>query len=186
MLLWCCRFNKDGRKGRPDASEHFLMADQSSSLLGKNKKRVSIAPNPVPCTSTDFRGGPPGPQVATTVFLQHETEKKPTIPTIEVPDMADFNITDRARMLREDSFIELQNLELGSLEVSSVSSHDSDGATVVEMTTSKAPPSKLKRTRQPAKSSASDDPADVSETCLSVDDRPEHSGIVLSPSKLGQ
>lgn len=193
------RFNKETRKSRPQHPEHFVMADQSSSLLTKSKKRVSIAPNPVPCTSTDFRGNP---AVATTVFLQHEQEKKPTIPTIEIPDFADFNITDKARMIKEDSLIELQNLELSSLEVSSVSSHESDSVTIIEATeapsNSKAPPSKLKRARQPKLStcvatSSECAACDVTETCLSttVDDRPEpksgsHSGIVLSPSKLGQ
>lgn len=126
--------------------------------------------------------------VATTVFLQHEQEKKPTIPTIEIPEFADFNITDKARSLHgghDDSLIELHNLELSSLEVSSVSSNDSETglslhAEAMSPTQGKAPVSKLKRARQPKLT------AGVSETCL--DDRPAetHSGIVLSPSKLGQ
>lgn len=148
---------------------------------------MSIAPNPVPCTSSDFHGNP---TVSTTVFLQHEIEKKPTIPTIEIPDFADFNITDKARMIKEDSFMELQNIELSSLEVSSISSVESDSVTILEApTNSKAPASKLKRVRQPKLSSGV-----VSETCLGTtfEDRPRehrplaHSGIVLSPSKLGQ
>lgn len=194
------------------------MVDQSTSLLTKNKKRVSIAPNPVPCTSTDFHGN----IATTTVFLQNEQEKnviqKP-IPTIEIPDFADFNITNKGRMMKEDSLIELQNLELSSLEVSSISSCESDSITIIEAeAAAKAPPSKLKRARQPKLTSsissgdvggpsgrgavaggAYSEPVSVTETCLStVDERSEpksegsrgskgsHSGIVLSPSKLGQ
>lgn len=209
------RYSKDTRPRQPAApTEDFVMVDQSTSLLTKNKKRVSIAPNPVPCTSTDFHGN-----IATTsVFLQNEQERnvvpKP-IPTIEIPDFADFNVTDKARMIRErdrdtdDSLIELQNIELSSLEVSSVSSVESvesDSVTIIEADapgTGKAPASKLKRARQPklatSVSCGEFGPcrgADVNETCLStVDERSEpksdgsrgsHSGIVLSPSKLGQ
>lgn len=142
------------------------------------------------------------------MFLQNEQEKnviqKP-IPTIEIPDFADFNITDKARMIKGESLIELQNLELSSLEVSSVSSCESDSITIIEAET-KTPPSKLKRARQPKLSScitsevggahAQTTGGNVTETCLStVDERSEpksdcsrgsHSGIVLSPSKLGQ
>lgn len=209
------------------------MTDQNTSLLNtKNKKRVSIAPNPVPCTSQDFPSHINAPIIATTMFLQNEItnnsqqsgihHKRQTIPTIEIPDFADFNITDKARMIKEDSLIELQNLELSSLEVSSVSSCDSDNYNKKsdDITNfSKAPPSKLKRARQP-KLSTSSTAVNINETCLSslttqqvLDDRPppnntisdtkqtsvtnqqrtsnqsdqyHHSGIVLSPSKLGQ
>lgn len=202
------RYDKETRSREATApTEDFVMVDQSTSLLTKSKKRVSIAPNPVPCTSTDFRGNL---ATTTTVFLQNEQEKsvvhKP-IPTIEIPDFADFNLTDKARMIRErdDSLIELQNLELSSIEVSSVSSIESDSITIVEAEAmTKAPPSKLKRARHP-KLASSLSCSDVggnsyatqhNETCLStVDERSEpksegvkgsHSGIVLSPSKLGQ
>lgn len=146
---------------------------------------------------------------ATTVFLQHEKERsvvpKP-IPTIEIPDFADFN-QNGAKLTKDDSLIELQNLELSSIEVSSVSSGDSDSITIIEAEITKAAPSKLHRTRQPKLTSqkgAYDDGASinepqVTETCLSITMPPEpmksmpaptlrgpHSGIVLSPSKLGQ
>lgn len=198
------RYPKDTRLREPIMpTEDFVMVDQSTSLLSKNKKRVSIAPNPVPCSSTDFHGN----IATTTVFLQNEQERnivqKP-IPTIEIPDFADFNLTEKAKMIKDndDSLIELQNIELSSLEVSSISSIESDSITIIEAeTTVKAPPSKLKRARQPKLSSSvsSSDVGhrgDVTETCLStVDERSEsksdgskgsHSGIVLSPSKLGQ
>lgn len=216
------RFNKETRREQLAPTEDFVMVDHNTSLLGKNKKRVSIAPNP--CTSTS------GDQhhhhqhhhqhhhhhlqdslvAATTVFLQHEKERavvsKP-IPTIEIPDFADFN-SDGAKMTKDDSLIELQTLELSSLEVSSVSSCDSDSITIIEAEITKAP-SKLMRARQPKlmssirKDAGPSTADDVTETCLStptttttrpapgVDVKPalpkgSHSGIVLSPSKLGQ
>lgn len=190
------RFNKEARREpAPPTTEDFILMDHgAASLLGKSKKRVSIAPNPLPCSSQHHHRLPPAPTdrksllAATTIFLQHEKERsvlqKP-IPTIEVPEFigADFNY-DGARLTREDSLIELQNLELYSLEVSSVSSDgDSDSLTIIEAEISKAP-TKLSRTREPKWAAAK-----RQETSLSMPPpaRPyAHSGIVLSPSKLGQ
>ncbi|GLV34629.1 uncharacterized protein CBL_09110 [Carabus blaptoides fortunei] len=217
------RFNKETRREQLPPTEDFVMVDHNTSLLGKNKKRVSIAPNPVPCTSTSGdQHHHHHPQhhhhhlqdslvAATTVFLQHEKDRalvsKP-IPTIEIPDFADFN-SDGVQLTKNDSLIELQTLELSSVEVSSVSSCDSDSITIIEAEITRAP-SKLMRTRQPKlmtsirKDTGSSTTGDVTETSLSTPvtttTRPtpavdvirpvlpkgSHSGIVLSPSKLGQ
>ncbi|KAJ3624420.1 hypothetical protein MTP99_018040 [Tenebrio molitor] len=156
----------------------------SAALLSKNKKKVSIVPpsHPMPSTSTqEFKEAP-------------SQVDKLSLPQINLPDGDDV-----AKMSREDSVIELQNLEL-VYDMQSVSSNDSDdnGVTVIDTTQ----PSKLMRTREPAnRSSATDD----LETCLSVviersdnsessdgqknqdcSEKQTHSGIVLSPLQLGQ
>lgn len=99
------------------------------------------------------------------------------IPIIELPDFADFN-SEEARIARDESVIELQNLD----ELQSITSDESEAAN------DPVPP--------PEK------PPDNEETCLSViiennkDDvvkkpggdcaKQTHSGIVLSPLQLGQ
>lgn len=191
------RFNKETRREPPTTTEDFILMDHGApSLLGKSKKRVSIAPNPLPCSSQHHHRLPPAPTdresllAATTIFLQHEKERsvlqKP-IPTIEVPEFigADFNHDGAPHLTREDSFIELQNLELYSLEVSSVSSDgDSDSLTIIEAEISKAAPAKLNRARQPKLAATKGQETSLSMPPLA---RPHaHSGIVLSPSKLGQ
>lgn len=187
-----------------DQKQEFIPIERSTSLP-KQKKKVSIAPNnPIPSTSTmNFQDQPsrsafgPGDEVT-------PLSKPPTIPIITIPDFTDFQ-SEEARLTREDSLIELQNLEL-NYELQSVSSNDSD--TVIEIETQKKT-SKHSRTREPALTNAGDQ-TDV-ETCLSVvierndnsegsvdksdksdkNDKPEserlsHSGIVLSPLQLGQ
>ncbi|KAJ3621757.1 hypothetical protein Zmor_008623 [Zophobas morio] len=159
----------------------------SAALLSKNKKKVSIVPpsHPIPSTSTqEFKEAP-------------SQSEKISLPQINLPDV------DEAKMSREDSVIELQNLEL-VYDIQSVSSNDSDdnGAVTVIEATTKA--SKLTRTREPANRPAPTRQDDL-ETCLSVviersdnsessdghkkedgADKQTHSGIVLSPLQLGQ
>jgi hypothetical protein len=178
LILIRCGFRYS--KSRDHGDFHV----DSAALLSKNKKKVSIVPpsHPMPSTSTqEFKEAP-------------SQVDKLSLPQINLPDGDDV-----AKMSREDSVIELQNLEL-VYDMQSVSSNDSDdnGVTVIDTTQ----PSKLMRTREPAnRSSATDD----LETCLSVviersdnsessdgqknqdcSEKQTHSGIVLSPLQLGQ
>lgn len=100
------------------------------------------------------------------------TARRPSnIPIIELPDFADFN-SKEARISREESIIELQNLD----ELQSITSDESEMANEQE-----PPPEK---------------PPDREETSLSVViennklggdcEKQTHSGIVLSPLQLGQ
>lgn len=137
-----------------------------------------------------------------------------TIPIIELPDFVDFNTEEPAHLNREDSIIELQQLEL-CYDIQSVSSNsDSDSVVNVppdQPTTKVELTSKLSRTREPANGVS-----DAAETTLSVvvekaaengekdetvvceqkevkpsgesvkQQQTPHSGIVLSPLQLGQ
>lgn len=106
-------------------------------------------------------------------LANYVTARRPSnIPIIELPDFADFN-SEEARISREESIIELQNLE----ELQSITSDESETANDQE-----PPPEK---------------PPDREETtCLSVMiennksgsdcEKQTHSGIVLSPLQLGQ
>lgn len=127
------------------------------------KKKVSIAPG----------GGNPMPSTSTSNFQEPEDAPlKPSIPIITVPEFADFNADDETcRLKRDDSLIELQNLDM-HYELQSVSSCDSD--TVVEIESRRV--SKHVRTREPAFNlavePAATDTLDIDledvETCLSV------------------
>ncbi|RZB39123.1 uncharacterized protein BDFB_004651 [Asbolus verrucosus] len=164
----------------PKSRDHADFHVDSAALLSKNKKKVSIVPpsHPLPSTSTqEFKEAPP-------------PVDKINLPQINLPDV------DEGKLSRDDSVIEMQNLEL-VYDIQSVSSNDSDdnGVTVIETTQT----SKLSRPREPANRT----PDDV-ETCLSVViersdnsessdgqknqdcDKQTHSGIVLSPLQLGQ
>ncbi|KAB0798266.1 hypothetical protein PPYR_09259 [Photinus pyralis] len=175
----------------------FVAIDPTTSLISKHKKRVSIAQQkPIPSTSTaeDFPS-----------HLVNENEDrvqfKPTIPIITVPDFTEFHSGGATNLHRDESSIELQNLEL-AYELESVSSNDSDSI-VIENETSRAP-SKLTRSRVPVHGNIVDTSCDK-ETSLSVvveksdhsecgkndktiseSERLSHSGILLSPLQLEQ
>ncbi|KAF5290790.1 hypothetical protein FQR65_LT11522 [Abscondita terminalis] len=186
----------------------FVAIDPTTSLISKQKKRVSIAQQkPIPSTSTaeDFPSH--------LIYKENEPEEKPhtiieckpTIPIITVPDFTDFS--NNSNFPRDESSIELQNLEL-AYELESVSSNDSDSI-VIENETNRAP-SKLTRTRVPVHGNIVDSSYDK-ETSLSVvversdnsessadrnnkpngekpneSERLSHSGILLSPLQLEQ
>lgn len=122
-----------------DKRNDFVPLESTNSI--RQKKKVCIAPgNPIPSTSTmNF-------QEATTATTYNEQEvlqlQRPSIPIITVPDFADFN--NDSQLKRDDSLIELQNLDM-HYELQSVSSCDSD--TVVEIEARKL--SKHVRTREP-------------------------------------
>ncbi|XP_017772040.1 PREDICTED: uncharacterized protein LOC108559311 [Nicrophorus vespilloides] len=194
-----------------------------STAIDKHKKKVSIVtnnpsssdphPNPVPSTSSgNFQEERVG------LIQKRKQEEMQTgeasgisqtlIPIITIPDQDYFEMNERRRrMSREDSLIELENLDIiASYELQSVSSVESE--TVIEVD---CHPKETKhtRTREPALLSALDGPSHhQTETSLSVvieraDDnsdrnprkdeasagserREAHSGIVLSPLQLGQ
>lgn len=182
---------------REKQTTDFVAVDPTTSLISKQKKRVSIAQQkPMPSTSTaeDFPS-----------HLVNENEDKvqfrPTIPTITVPDFTDFHSESATNLHRDESSIELQNLEL-AYELESISSNDSDSI-VIENETSRAP-SKLTRSRVPVHATIVDTSCDK-ETSLSVvaekrdhseceknyktiseSERLSHSGILLSPLQLEQ
>lgn len=139
-----------------DKKTDFVPLEHSNS--NRQKKKVCIAPgNPIPSTSTmNFQETLPT-QSTTQNFLNHNNDKqeddgpyKPpppsSIPIITVPDFADFN--NETDMKRDDSLIELQNLDM-HYELQSVSSCDSD--TVVEIESRKL--TKHTRNREPIASS---------------------------------
>ncbi|KAK4874455.1 hypothetical protein RN001_013815 [Aquatica leii] len=190
---------------REKQTADFVAVDPTTSLISKQKKRVSIAQQkPIPSTSTaeDFPSH--------LIYKESEPENKPhtiiecrpTIPIITVPDFTDFSDTN---LPRDESSIELQNLEL-AYELESVSSNDSDS--IIIENDSNRPPSKLTRTRVPVHGVIVDTSYDK-ETSLSVvversdnsecsidknnkpngekstdSERLTHSGILLSPLQL--
>lgn len=123
-----------------------------------HNKKVSIAAaNAIPSTSTMNFQEP-------AIYVEGEAPRspaKPQIPLITVPDFADFNSDAAQRMSRENSVIELQNLEIG-YDLQSISSCDSD--TVIEVETA-AP--RLVRTRERVVGRTIS-PSEHVETCLSV------------------
>lgn len=197
----------------------FVAVDPTTSLISKQKKRVSIAQQqkPVPSTSTAPESGLPrsafnevdDTDVNKQSYAENITSGNPTIPIITVPDFADFN-SEKARLSRDESSIELQNLEL-AYDLESVSSNDSDSI-VIEMETNRpAPSSKLTRTRVPVHTNILANAPDDKETCLSIvversdnsecsvdkserhsgdrsidSEKLSHSGILLSPLQLEQ
>lgn len=195
-------------------SSDFVAVDPTTSLISKQKKRVSIAQNkPIPSTSTAEEFCPHKG------FREKETNAN-QIPIIAVPEYADFNAEEAARFSeKEEASIELQNFEL-AYELESVSSNDSDSIVVIETETSKLQ-TKLTRTRVPVHSNNAkeaieerdrideEDDDEDRETCLSIviernnsensverndktskNDREceklSHSGILLSPLQLEQ
>ncbi|XP_044759932.1 uncharacterized protein LOC123317449 isoform X2 [Coccinella septempunctata] len=190
---------------------------QQNALPVRHKKQVSIVPpnHSLPSTSTsEFKEFPKilSPK-------SEEAVKKKAIPEIQLPP--DYTETaDGAQISKQDSLlewhqrqnlnqrcdsiIELENLEL-TYEVESVSSNDSESATIVE-TEVKQSTTKLNRKREPInsmtgdsketslsvvieRSDNSESSEDRKETTLKIEDterQPAHSGIVLSPLQLGQ
>lgn len=182
----------------------FVPIERSTSLQRQQKKKVSIAAgNPVPSTSTmnfpDYGIG------ENNMENENRAMPKPQIPIITIPDFGNLS-GEESKLSRDDSLIELQNLEL-NYDLQSVSSNESD--TVIEIETKKT--SKHTRTRETANSNTGEASADDVETCLSVviersdnsecsydkseisdridkqeSEKVSHSGIVLSPLQLGQ
>ncbi|KYB25795.1 hypothetical protein TcasGA2_TC034041 [Tribolium castaneum] len=145
----------------PKSRDHV----DSAALLSKNKKKVSIVPpsHPQPSTSTQE-------------FKEQKTQEKITLPQINLPE-------EEAKMARDDSVIELQNLEL-IYDIQSVSSNDSDDnvTTVVETRTTNDLETCLSVVIERSDNSESSDGVKNQES----GDKQTHSGIVLSPLQLGQ
>lgn len=139
------------------------------------------------------------PSTSTTEFkdlpqssAQQDENFKLTIPEIQLPVIsAEGNIS------RDDSFIELQPLDL-AYDIQSVSSNDSDSLIIENEKTT----TKLSKTREPVNihgnnniesslsvviernSESSDGNSDKPETTKEKSERQTHSGIVLSPLQL--
>lgn len=145
-----------------DKKTDFVPLERSCS--NRQKKKVSIAPgNPIPSTSTMNFQDPTFPESEDTPLQQ-----PPSIPIITVPEFAEFNAD--LQMKRDDSLIELQNLDI-NYELQSISSCDSD--TVVEIETTKV--SKHVRTRGPAFNVTSIEAPTITTTAPSTTDIPSTS-----------
>ncbi|XP_045476143.1 uncharacterized protein LOC123681860 isoform X2 [Harmonia axyridis] len=202
------------RRDHPD----YIQIQQNALPPVRHKKQVSIVPpnHSLPSTSTsEFKEFPRllSPK-------SEEPTKKKMVPEIQLPpnyaEVTDERVNPppplpaewqqrHTTVQRCDSIIELENLEL-TYEVESVSSNDSESATIVEAEV-KQSTTKLNRKREPINSVT----GESKETSLSVvierSDNSEsgesrngtssriegavvrhtpHSGIVLSPLQLGQ
>lgn len=123
------------------------------------------------------------------IYVEEETQgspQKPQIPLITIPSFSDFNEESARRLSRENSIIELQNLEI-AYDLQSVSSCDSDTVIEVETTTISttkgAIQSKFVKNRETVGGRTIVSNAEDVETCLSVvierrdnDDGDEDSG----------
>ncbi|GJQ72286.1 hypothetical protein Trydic_g3375 [Trypoxylus dichotomus] len=135
-----------------DRRKDFVPVEQASLMRNNSHKKVSIAAasnnNAIPSTSTmNFQE--PAIYVEEEPLQNQESPSKPQIPLISVPDFADFNSEVAKRMSRENSIIELQNLEM-SYDLQSISSCDSDTVIEVETVaiTKAAPQSRLVKSRE--------------------------------------
>lgn len=111
--------------------------------------------------------------------------KRPsTIPVIELPDFAELNLEEN-RITREESIIELQNLD----DLQSITSDESEATNVQE---EKLSPAQLEKSPKKEETSLSvviesnNKDSDVVKKSNSDCEKQTHSGIVLSPLQLGQ
>ncbi|KAK9738497.1 hypothetical protein QE152_g9860 [Popillia japonica] len=159
-----------------DRRKDFVPVEKASLMHHNNHKKVSIATannnNAIPSTSTMNFQEP-------AIYVEEETQQqhhhqhqgsplKPPIPLISVPDFVDFNSDAAKRISRENSIIELQNLEI-AYDLQSISSCDSD--TVIEVETAKVTPqTRIVKSRESrgvgiGRTTSS---SEYVETCLSV------------------
>lgn len=231
VLLCACPstcFRKRGKSGLkiacPHSSSRYPLATKmkrdhpdyiqiQQNVPVRHKKQVSIVPpnHSLPSTSTsEFKEFPK-------ILSPKSEEFKKKIPEIQLPpdytdtvgghtsiqdsSSSEWHHRQEKREQRCDSIMELENIEL-TYEVESVSSNDSESATIVEAEV-KQSTTKLNRKREPINSIASDSKEtslsvviersdnsessdDRKEVTLKIENAPAHSGIVLSPLQLGQ
>lgn len=124
--------------------------------------------------------------MASSNLINNNLSAKPTrpsnIPIIEIPDFAEFNL-EEVRISREESIIELQNLD----DIQSITSDEMSEA-AQEQQPQPPEPEKPPDSKETSLSVVIENNKDVhvSKKLVSDCEKQTHSGIVLSPLQLGQ